>query len=95
METVVLPNPATEAQAPPLPPRTAKTPTATATEWRRSDPLMRVPEGFLPRLTHAHNDAMAMGWYSPLIFLAVTISSTFTILYRGTIWCIDKIKSRL
>jgi hypothetical protein len=85
MESVVIPNPASQEGLA----RTAKT-----TEWRRSDPLVRVPEGFLPRLTHAHNDAVAMGWYAPLIFLAVTVSSTFTVLYRGTIWCIDKIRER-
>ena len=89
METIVVPNPSA-VLPPPLPPRTSQ-----ATEWKRSEPAMRVPDGFAARFTHAHKDAVAMGFSAPLIFMAVTVSSTLYFLYRGTIWCIDKIKGWL
>jgi hypothetical protein len=78
MEVTVVP--------PPIPPRTS--------EWKRTEPFLRVPNGFLPQLTHAQNDAIAMGWRGPIIFLMVTISSTFYLIYQGILWSIDKIKSR-
>jgi hypothetical protein len=81
-------------QPPPLPPRSARTTTAQATEWRRTDPLIRVPEGFFARIIHVHNDAVSIGWYAPFVYLGVAISSTFYLLYRGVVATIDFVRNR-
>lgn len=64
--------------------------TPVVPDWKPQQELMRIPAGFFPRLAHSHADIVYMGWYGPIVGLLTVVSSTFYLLYRGVIWCIDK-----